>query len=372
MELTGKGYFLWRILQCEKGDPEKIANQASDAGLSHMIIKIADGAFPYNYDKEKKIDYVPAVVDALRARNISVWGWHYVYGNYPKQEAEIAIKRTKQFALDGYVINAEGEYKIPGRSANAKIFMSNLRNSLGSTPIALSSFRYPNTHREFPWHAFVERCDLVMPQVYWMKSHNNAGAQLTRSIEEFKSIFPKVTILPTGPTFKEWGWIPYKEEVLEFLQTAKKMNLPGVNFYSFDQSRQPFLQDLWKVVKDFQWENGNLNRSMADQLVDALNTRNIELISPLYTEDAIHVRPELIIKGKYAINQWTQKLLNEIAPIGKFIMESPSAKDDTISFNWNLRNANTSILLYGKDTIRVKNNRISNHYTYSSPEPIEW
>ncbi|MCJ7695166.1 MAG: nuclear transport factor 2 family protein, partial [Anaerolineaceae bacterium] len=160
--------------------------------------------------------------------------------------------------------------------------------------------------------------------------------------------------------------------VLEFLQTAKKMNLPGVNFYSFDQSRQPFLQDLWKVVKDFQWENGNLNRSMADQLVDALNTRNAEQITSLYTEDAIHVRPELIIKGKHAINQWTQKLLTVIAPIGKFIIESPSVKDDTISFNWNLRNANTSILLYGKDTIRIKNNRISNHYTYTSPEPIEW
>jgi len=371
MILTGKGYFLWRILQCEKGDPEKIAQAASDAGLSHMVIKIADGGFPYNYDKEKKIDYVPDVVKALRARNISVWGWHYVYGNYPKQEADIAIKRMQQLKLDGYVVNAEGEYKLPGRSVNARIFMSRLRDSFGSLPIALSSFRYPNTHREFPWQAFVERCDLVMPQVYWMKSHGDAGSQLKRTVKEYKSLFPQVTIFPTGPTFKEWGWMPYKEEVQEFMKVAKEMNLPGVNFYSFDQSRTAFLQDLWRVVKDFQWGEESHPKGLADQLIDALNNRKAEGVADLYLEDAIHIRPELIIKGTQSITSWIENLLNNIAPVGNFVIKSSQFLENTISFAWQLQHANTKVLLYGRDSIVCQGNKIRLHMTYFSKDELD-
>jgi len=370
MILTGKGYFLWRILQCEKGDPEKIANQASDAGLSHMIIKVADGAFPYNYDRDKKVDYVPDLVNALRARNISVWGWHYVYGGYPQQEAEIALKRAKQFSLDGYVVNAEGEYKLPGRSANAKIFMSILRKGLGSTPIALSSYRYPTLHREFPWSAFIERCDLMMPQVYWLKTHYKTGEQLPRSIREFKDIYPHLEIFPTGPTFKQWGWIPYKEEIIEFMNAAKTMGLPGVNFYSFDESRL-YMQDIWDFIKEFKWSDEVPSKGLPDQLIEALNSRNLDQISNLYRDNAIHIRPELTIQGKDSIKQWYQYMLTELIPEGTFSLSSASRQENTITFNWQVQNANTLILIYGQDTIGLVEEKISYHYSFFSSDPIE-
>ncbi len=371
MALTGKGYFIWRIPQCEKGDPEKIAQAASESGLSHILIKIADGGFPYNVDKDKRVDYVPNVVKALRARNISVWGWHYVYGNYAKQEAEIAISRMRQLKLDGYVVNAEGEYKIPGRSVNARIFMSTVRDGLGNLPIALSSFRYPQTHREFPWQAFVERCDLVMPQVYWMKSHGDAAEQLVRTVKEYRALFPHVTIFPTGPTFKEWGWTPYKEEVLEFMKTAKDLGLPGVNFYSFDQSRQTFHRDLYDVVKNFQWNEEAHPRGVADQLVDALNARNLESLLSLYKDDAIHICTDLVSKGKEALKNWAQKFVNTVAPIGKFVINSSKSQDEIIFLSWQLQHANTSILLNGQDTIMLNDGKISQHLSYYSAESFE-
>jgi len=370
MQLTGKGYFLWRIQQCENGNADRIADAASDAGLSHMIIKIADGGFPYNVDKEKNVDFVPDVIRALRARNISVWGWHYVYGNYPRQEADIAVKRINQLKVDGYVINAEGEYKIPGRSTNARIFMSKVRDNFPNLPIALSSFRYPNTHREFPWHAFVEHCDLVMPQVYWMKSHGDAGQQLMRCVKEYKALFPQVTIFPTGPVFKEWGWMPYKEEVDDFLKVAKDMGLPGVNFYSFDQGRLPLLKDLWKSVKEFQWGDQSHPKGLAEQLIDALNTREIGSILSLYEDQSYHIRPGSVIKGKEAINKWMEKFINDIAPLGKFIINSLKSFDNSISFAWQLQHANTTVLLYGKDVLMLHNNKISQHYSYFSEDPI--
>ena len=178
MGLQGKGFYIWKIDRCEGGNAKKIARQAKKAGLSHVILKIANGIFRYNYDWKTKHDLVPPVVSALRSKGIDVWGWHYVFGDQPVQEARIAVKRVQELNLDGYVIDAESEYKMNGKKNAAKRFMSELRNGLShSVPIALSSYRYPSLH-PIPWNEFLEKCDYNMPQVYWLHSDNPAEDQL--------------------------------------------------------------------------------------------------------------------------------------------------------------------------------------------------
>jgi hypothetical protein len=54
MTLTGKGYFIENILNCEHGDSQAIANQAQKAGLSHVIIKVANRAKSSNVDSSKR------------------------------------------------------------------------------------------------------------------------------------------------------------------------------------------------------------------------------------------------------------------------------------------------------------------------------
>jgi len=81
--ITGKGMFIWKLYRCENGDPQAIANVAAQAGLSHVLVKIADNSGIYNYDWDNHRDLVPPVVSALKARGIEVWGWHYVYGKDP-------------------------------------------------------------------------------------------------------------------------------------------------------------------------------------------------------------------------------------------------------------------------------------------------
>ncbi len=114
MTLQGKGFYIWQIKRCEGGSAAAIANAAVQAGLSHVLIKIADGTNSYNIDSTSGADLVPAVKQALKARNIQVWGWHYVYGYDPTGEANIAIQRIQQLGLDGYAIDAEAQYKEPG------------------------------------------------------------------------------------------------------------------------------------------------------------------------------------------------------------------------------------------------------------------
>ncbi len=106
MTLLGKGYYIWQIWNCEGGDPVAIASKAKSAGLSHVLVKIADGILLYNVDKNSKQDLVPPLIEACRREGIQVWGWHYIRGNNPVGEARIAVQRSLALGVDGYVIGA--------------------------------------------------------------------------------------------------------------------------------------------------------------------------------------------------------------------------------------------------------------------------
>ena len=90
MMLQGKGFFIWKIRNCENGDIQAIANIAARDELTHVLIKIADGAYSYNIDPSG-VDLVPGLVKALHKHDIQAWGWQYLYGNDPIGEANKAI-----------------------------------------------------------------------------------------------------------------------------------------------------------------------------------------------------------------------------------------------------------------------------------------
>jgi hypothetical protein len=85
--LEGKGFYIWKIPDCEGGDVETITELARNAQLSHVLIKIADGILKYNYDFDNKVDLVSPLREKLKQLRIQAWGWHYVYGNDPIGEA---------------------------------------------------------------------------------------------------------------------------------------------------------------------------------------------------------------------------------------------------------------------------------------------
>lgn len=250
-KLQGKGMYLWII--DPKDDPKKIAAACAAADLSHVAIKIADAGYAYNvkYDAQGRlVDLVPPLVRELHAYGIQAWGWVFVYGNMPDAEAAIAIKRALELDMDGFIVNAEGQYK--GKHASAVRYMDRIRAALLNMPIALSSFRFPDYHPTFPWQEFLSRVDINMPQVYWMLSHN-PGDQLRRCVAEFrKSKYPQKPIFPTGAAFSEQGWKPTAGEVQEFMVTAKALGMDGCNFWVYAHAMERF-PDLRDVISRFDW-----------------------------------------------------------------------------------------------------------------------
>ncbi len=361
MTLTGKGYYIWIVRYAENGDPDRIAALAREANLSHVMVKIADGAFPYNVDLDNGYDYARPVIKKLQAQNIQVFGWQYIYGNYPEQEAEIAVARALELGIDGFVVNAEIEYKTPAKAPAASRYMNILRNNLGSMPIALSSYRYPSYHPTFPWVNFLDRCDYNMPQIYWIKAHNNAGEQLQRSVREFQNLHPYRPIIPTGPTFKQDGWIPTQSEVIEFMQVAKQLNIPAVNFWYWEGCRK-YMPQFWDLVRDYDYvQTPQEETALPESYLRYLNAHDIDQIVSFYADNAVLICPQGALQGKNAIREWLGSITRDYSN-GNFTLVNQARHTSGYHFKWQAVN-NTGHKMEGRDSIGIKDREISYHYS---------
>ncbi len=363
MALLGKGFWIWQVLNTEGGNADIIANMAQEANLTHVPIKIADGTQPYNVDRKNGTDYARPVVQALKNRHIQVWGWHYVYGDDPVGEANIAVQRTQQLGLDGYIIDAEAEYQAPGKDAAARAYMSALRRSLLSLPIALSSFRFPSYHMQFPWSDFLEKCDLNMPQVYWEQVHNPVY-QLDRCLQEFKAINPYRPIIPTGPTYKEGGWVPTDVEILQFMNATRSQNLPAVNFFSWQECRT-YMNEIWNTIRSYAWPVQPPPPDLPETYIAALNSHDPNKAVALYTPGAVYITSTHTVQGIDAIRNEYNNLLNTILPGANFSLISSSGTGSTRHFSWRAITPQGTIR-DGSDTIGLLDNKINYHYSHLS------
>lgn len=362
MSLEGKGFFIWQINNTESGNVNNIANLAAQAKYSHVLIKIADGAYSYNLNSSG-VDLVPPLVQALHSKGIKAWGWHYVYGDGPNDEANKAIQRIRQTGVDGYVIDAEGEYKDPGKDQAANTFMSRLRSSFPSFPIALTSYRYPSLHPQIPWEEFLSRCDYNMPQVYWISAHNPAD-QLARSVNEFQAMSPFRPIIPVGAAFRSGSWSPTTGDITQFFQTARSLNLSAANFWEWAHCRM-YLPSIWNTIRDYQWATQPPPPppppDITVQFINALNAHNPAQVAGLYTPTAVHVTSARTIQGTIAIQSWYQTLLTQLLPNGVFTLVSSSGSGSSRHINWTATSSAGNVN-NGSDTFGLVSDKIAYHF----------
>ncbi|MEX1247933.1 MAG: hypothetical protein WEA61_05580, partial [Anaerolineales bacterium] len=252
MALTGKGIFIWRIQDIYGGDISRIANKAQQARLSHVVVKIADGRYRYNVVSGR--DLGAELITQLKARGIQAWGWQYVYGASPAAEADMAAGLARQFNLDGFVVDAEGQFKAKGMQQAADDYMSRLRSQLPNLPIALSTYRYPASHIDFPFDTFLKRCDFAMPQVYWQGSSNPAY-QLQKTVSQYKNLRQARPVIPTGAAYEFNGWTATPAQLSEFLSEARTLGLSAANFWEWGASLVKG-GSLWKAIEVYDWGNG--------------------------------------------------------------------------------------------------------------------
>ena len=243
-DLKGKGMFTWVIPDCEGGDIDAIIARAKEAQLAFLMPKITNGTSPYKLN----IPYLKEFVEKCHAAGIKVIAWSYVYGYSPVLEAQAVITEYKKYPYDGYLINAEHEYK--NRPVQAEMFCKELRKHLPDTFIGLSSYRYPKYHSEFPWNEFLKYCDVNMPQVYWERSDGTAASQLDRCIAEFADPkFIQRPIMPTGAAYTNAGWVAKPQDIIDFIKRADELELDAISFWEWRYPRSRF-PELWDAIVD--------------------------------------------------------------------------------------------------------------------------
>jgi hypothetical protein len=360
MALQGKGFFIWKIRACEEGDIAAITALAKQAGFEHLIVKIADGAFAYNVEPDGEDLAIPLVA-SLQAAGIECWGWHYIYGDYPLSEANIAIRRIKETGVTGYIIDAEAEFKAPGKDKAAVIYLDRLRAVHPILPIALCSYRFPSYHPQFPWTEFLTQCDFNMPQVYWLLAHNPAE-QLNHSVNEFRSIIPYRKIIPVGSAYKANNWEATSDDVVVFLDNAKSLNLSGASFWEWSNCRK-YLPDVWETIAEYTWSESSLLQDIVDKLFTALNDHNLDRLTNFYTPNAVHVNSARTVQGTPAIRAWYQTLFNQLLPEASFTLTSYTGRGSSRHLSWTAT-SKVGNVVDGNDTLALVDGKIAYHFTY--------
>jgi murein DD-endopeptidase MepM/ murein hydrolase activator NlpD len=264
--LTGKGMWIWEVNKAESS-ADKLVALARAAGLEHVLIKLTDGEYDYPIPAKdpsgvnERLTH-DAIV-ALRGAGITVWGWGFAYGSGVNMEmqAHRLAGRVRQFGLDGVVINAEDfgarMWSSTGGADRARRYMETLKNDLahveGGVLTALSSYRFISAHGNFPFAAFMETCEIAMPQVYWVaRGSGDALRNLQDSYNEYHTAFPTKLYIPTGAAYGEvygtgrnaFFWSATPEQITIFLNQAQAMGLPAVNFWSWQHARHDH-DNIW-------------------------------------------------------------------------------------------------------------------------------
>jgi hypothetical protein len=367
MNLHGKGFFIWRIPYTENGDLRKIVHTAQEADLSHVLIKVANADQYYNYDFDRNVDLVKPLANALRQAGIAVWGWHYIIGQNPIPEAQVSVARIRELALDGFVVDAEAEFKDPGMDAVATTYMEYLRSNLGSGyPVALSSYRFPFYHPTFPFAEFLEYCDVNMPQVYWEQAHNPVY-QLTKSVQDFQTLEPFRPIIPTGAAYPAGSWQPTPQEVHDFMNAVKNLNLPATNFWSWEHCRNA-LPAVWEEIAGYDWPSDAPELDIAEQYIAALNSGDPLNPTLLYTLTGIHTSPSETVQGAEQLLAWYHTFLTATLPNATFVLTGYSGSGSSRHLTWTADSVNGRVL-NGNDTLGLKDGKIAYHYTFFNVTP---
>ena len=228
--LEGKGIYAWILRRIEGGDMKKVVERMQWAGMTHIIPKIADGI---TTDLNGNWNYLPDLVKYAHRAGIKVLGYQYIYGYNPSVEADRAILELKRLPFDGFVINAEHQYRdITGNDARARTYCARIRDAFPDLWIALSSYRFPSYHRNFPFEAFLAFCNANLPQVYWMQANGTVPRQLDRTLREYEPL-PTRTLIPTGAAFQEHGWVANAQDQKIFVDEVTRHNLSACNWWEY-------------------------------------------------------------------------------------------------------------------------------------------
>jgi hypothetical protein len=242
--------------------------------------------------------------------------------------------------------------------------MRELRAGLPNLPIALSSYRFPDRHRQLPWSAFLEACDYSMPQVYYEDAHNPTQ-QLEMSVSQYMALRPARPVIPTAPAYGRGSWRPTAQELVLFWRRPRRW-FDKANIWSWDVASSAGLSGPWQAIAQFDWPV--LSAPCAARAGCARTPPGeVQRVGSgagggLYHENAAHVTGERTIFSRDAIASWYDGTADPDASQAEF---SLTGKIESATAPLHLdRSERAGRVVDGNDTIGLREGKIQFHYTY--------
>ena len=274
----------------------------------------------------------------------------------------MAVQRGRALGIDGFVIDAEGEYQSKSKRSAAARYMRDLRAGLPNIPIALSTYRFPKLHRLLPFSEFLAGCDYAMPQVYYEQRHN-PESQLEICVEQYMDLNPARPVIPTAPIYGRGEWRPSADETTRFFAKAREMGLSAANGWSWDIASRASYSDLWNAVAQFDWPTGQQIADMPERLIGRINDRDHNKVAGLYAQNAALVTGKRTVFSREAVADWYRKLLTEILPAAVFEVTGKFGSGSTRHYTWKAQSARGKVI-DGNDTLGLRDGKIQFHFTY--------
>jgi hypothetical protein len=217
------GMWIWYVKRSSGGVPVRMAAKAAQHQVGTVIIKAADGRDPWR-------QFNGPLVAALKQQGLRVCAYQFVYGRYPRTEAERGAEAARAGA-DCLMIDAEGHYE--GKYWAAQRYLKRLRSRVGpGYEVGLTSFPYVGYHPALPYSVFLGPggAQENVPQMYW----KDIGVS-TDTVYQVTYTSNKVYGRPIYPLGQTYGR-PRRGQVVRFRRLARSYGARGVSWWVWQYS----------------------------------------------------------------------------------------------------------------------------------------
>jgi hypothetical protein len=151
---------------------------------------------------------------------------------------------------------------------------------------------------------------------------------------------------------------------MEFLETAKSLNLTAANFYSWDSCRAN-LPDVWNSTAEYEWFPQPKPADITEQYIEALNNRDFDQLINLYNPNAVHITAARSVQGSKEMRIWYEALLSSLLPNAIFLHTGFSGSGNSRHLTWTAT-SDIGAVHNGNDTFGLYKDRITYHYSFFS------
>jgi len=182
---------------------------------------------------------------------------------------------------------------------------------------------------------------------------------LKMTVQQFKNLKPGLPVVPTGAAFRQSGWQPSSGEILEFLNTAKSINLSCVNFWEWTDARSGSIPGAWETIRDYPWSVPSSDpQDICQRLFVMLNTRDPNQVVSLYSASAVHITAQATISGADAIRKWYSNLFTKVLPNPVFTLTGFTGTGTNRQYTWTAAGQGGKIQ-NGQSTLNLLNGKIA-------------